>query len=219
MRAGWCAIAAVNLLWCAALWRHRKTNHPWTLPFWAVYTVTDTLMLVWSPTRLGGFALLGPTSGPWWVFVAAAAWLAWFVAPPLAAVRLWFGRAPWWLSALLVLAATVLAAAEMLGASQALRRGLMHVAFEPICIVVSLVFVGRYTARIVKNGCSKGIDYLAFSVRITAMMLLLKIGLILKDGILIKWVAYAFHGIYMLAAVGYYVWKRKYMIPWLLSRS
>lgn len=219
MRAGWCAIAVVNLAWCVWLWRNRRGDHAWTLPFFATYALTDTLMLLWSPERLGGFAMLGPTSGPWWVVVACMAWLAWFVAPPLAAVRLWLGRVPWWLAAGLVAAMAALSCSEALGASKGTRRALMHIAFEPACLIASLVIVGRYTARAVKCGSLEGIDYLAFAVRITAMMLLLKIGLILKDGTLIKWMAYPFHGIYMLFAVGYYAFKRRYLTPWLFSRS
>jgi hypothetical protein len=219
MRAAWCAVAVGNLTWCAVLLRHRRDNHPWLLPFFLLYTLTDVLMLAWSPTRLDGFALLGPTNGPWWVFVAALAWLLWFVAPPLAAIRLWTGRAPWWTAALLMLGAVALSASEILGASVALRRGLMHIVFEPLCLIAALIIMWRYVSNVVNKGLEKGIDYLAFAVQITAMMLLLKIGLILKDGILVKWMAYIFHGIYMFAAVGYYVFRRRYLMPWLLYHS
>jgi hypothetical protein len=176
-------------------------------------------MLAWSPPRLGGFGALGPTSGPWWIFAASLAWLLWFVAPPLAAVRLYTGRAMWWLVAALVLVAVALSASEMLGASTALRRGLMHLVLEPACLVAALIVTWRYVSRVVKTGRDNGIDYLAFAIQITSMMLLLKIGLILKGGILVKWMAYVFHGIYMTVAVGYYVFRRKYLTPWLLYRS
>jgi hypothetical protein len=219
MRAGWCAIAAVNLTWCAALWRNRRDDHPWLLPFFLLYTLTDLLMLAWSPSRLDGFAVLGPTSGPWWVFVAALMWLLWFVAPLLASFKLYFGNVRLFMSIPLLAAAVVLSASEMLGASVALRRGLMHLAFEPLCLIVSLAIMWRYVSNVVNRGLEKGIDYLAFAVQITAMMLLLKIGLILKDGTLVKWMAYIFHGIYMFAAVGYYVFRRRYLVPWLLYRS
>lgn len=219
MRAGWCIVAVVNLAWCAWLWRNRRDDHPWLLPFFLLYTLTDCLMLAWSPAKLGGFAVLGPTSGPWWVFASAGTWLLWFVAPLLASFKLYFGNVRWFMSVPLLAAAVALSASEMLGASVALRRGLMHLAFEPLCLLAALVIMWRYVSNVVNQGLEKGIDYLAFAVQITAMMLLLKIGLILNDGILVKWMAYIFHGIYMLAAVGYYVFRRKYLVPWLLSHS
>lgn len=219
MRAGWCAVAIVNLAWCAVLWRHRRSNHSWLLPFFLLYTLTDCLMLAWSPGHLGGFAILGPTSGPWWVFVASLAWLLWFVAPPVAALGLWRGRLPVVAGPLLVGTACALSAVELWGGPAQLRRTLMHAVFEPLCLIAALVFAYMYSRNVIAQGAEKGLDYLAFAIRITTIMLLLKIGLILKDGILVKWMAYAFHGLYMAAAVGYYVFRRKYLIPWLLSRS
>ena len=211
----WCIIALVNLAWCSVLWLHRRDNHTWTLPVYAAFTLADTLMLLWSPYGLA----LGPGSGPVWVFAAAVAWMSWFSACLLAAVRLWLGRVPWWVGAAVAVPGVLVAGSESLGASQDTRRTLMHVFYEPMCLIGAFLLIRSYVQRVVKSGCESGIDYLAFLIGVTSIILLLKLGLMLDDGLLVYWMAYAFHVLFMVTIIVYYVWKRKYMIPWLLSRS
>lgn len=211
MLTWWCAIAAANVVWCAVLWAHRRDNHPWTFPVYAAWVGADTTMLVWH--------LTAPTVGQAWVFAAAAAWMSWFALCLLAAVRLWSGRVPWLLSAAVAVTGVLVAGSEMLGASASIRRTLMHAIYEPLCLIGAFIFVHFYVKRIVKSGCKKGIDFLAFMIRWTSITLLLKLGLMLDEGLLVWWIAYAFHVLFMTTIIVYYTWKRKYMIPWLFYRS
>lgn len=218
MRISWCAIACINFLWCAFLWKERKRNHPWLLSFFLVYFISDTSMLLASPSSAGGFNLLGPSliGQKQWVFIACIAWMGWFVIPILAGCKLALGRVPWWCTVSLVMFCIGLSGSEYMGLTGLQRRFVMHVVWEPIMLVIALVLVACYVYKAVRAG--EHIDFLSFAVAATAMMLLLKLALILDSiGMLSRWQSHTFFYLYMTTVVGFYFGQKR-LRRWMLSQ-
>lgn len=211
----WSAIVAANLALCLALWRNRHTDHPWTFPFFAVMMGADAIMLAVHPS---GFDLLG-LDGLAWVAISTAGWTSWAGMCALAGVRLFAGRLPAWGLVAIVLAWALCALAGPLGASTDTRRLLMHGAFQPICLISAIVLVRCFVARAIRRADRKGIDFLAFAVQSTSIMLLIKLGTMLNNGILTIWASCVLYAIYFFVTVGYYIWKRRYLAQCLLLHS
>jgi hypothetical protein len=211
----WSLIAAANLAFCISLWRNRRTDHPWTLPYFVVMMGADALMLAVHPS---GFDLLG-LDGLVWVAISTAGWTSWAGMCALAGVRLFAGRLPAWVLVAVVLAWALCAMAGPLGASTTTRRLLMHGAFQPVCLIGAIVLIRYYVSRAIKRADRNGIDFLAFAVQATSIMQLIRLGTMLKHGILTIWASYVLYAIYFFVLVGYYIWKRRYLAQCLLSHS
>jgi hypothetical protein len=203
------------MLWCIYLYKERKFNHSWLLPFFLVYFVSDTTMLFVSPARVGGFGFFNIQSFGWevWVFIACLFWLSWFVIPIWCACKLLYGKIHWLYLWPLLILCIVLSGSETLGLSTVKRRFIMHVLVEPTMLILSMVLIVKYVARQIHYG--ERIDFLSYSVAITSMMLLLKLGLLFNgSGLLKRWQSHTFYFLFMATVVlAYFGHKR--LLRWL----
>jgi hypothetical protein len=171
----WALIVLGNCAWVAILIARRRRDHGWLLPFFLSYTITDTIGYVCYSSKFGGLELFPfyRWNSQAWVVYANTSWLLWFFAPAIFALKLQFGRTRWWWWMAGVVPLLLIAFSEYLGAPTYTRRLLMHRAYEPVCLLLA-AFVSVYYFL---DRSSKGtkIDYSAFAVLLTSVMLALKL--------------------------------------------
>ncbi len=205
MLVSWAVIVSINVAWVTYLCTRRRVDHPWLAAFFGVFAVTDTTSWLFDCRANGGLEIITPSliGRTAWVGIVASLWISWFIALLVFILRLYRGKIP--LLCLVVTAAisALVANAEALGASTMTRRLLMHAVAEPVLIVATLYYSGRYIARQVATGGR--IDFLASAVILTTFMLAIRLLLLLDKRLLLeRWQSHVLFYFYMSVVVAMY---------------
>ncbi len=153
----------------------RRRDHPWLLGYFIIPTLLDTFAYVCASEKFGGLGLV-PIS-VWnrgvYIFVFSCIWLSFFLLPMLFALKLRMGRvrALWVVPA--VAALLLISASEWFGVSVFMRRVLMHRVFSPACLMIAIALPVHYMWT--RSSAGMRIDYAAFAVLLTGVMLALRL--------------------------------------------
>jgi hypothetical protein len=143
-------------------------------------------MLFSDSPDTGGFNLVGPSliGRELWVGLVCILWSSWILVLLYAIVKLYYGRVSWkWLYPPAFIA-VMLSFSESLGLSSMARRTAMHIYFEPLILLITLIMVGRYIAQRVSKG--EELDFLSCVVLTTACMFMIRLLLMLDHRMMLS---------------------------------
>jgi hypothetical protein len=206
----WAAITTINLAWVATLWRRRERDHPWLLPYFSTYFISDVIMWMGSSTAVGGLNLFTPNlvGRQPYVIGLCLVWCSWFCIPLFTARKLAHNRVGWRWVVVTVAIAVLVSASESLGLTPYQRRFLMHRLTEPAFLIVALWILVRHSVPKIRKG--KAPSFLAFVVMASSVVLLIRLALLYSGKLELQRVgAVALYATYILAVVTLYFYDER----------